>query len=71
MNRIQIVSGVTGEQESLSDSIQPLVDSMRRYTSLPVAVGFGISKHEQFKAVGSMADGVVVGSALVRRLLGL
>jgi tryptophan synthase alpha chain len=59
-------TGVTGEQESLSDSIGPLVASMRKYTQLPLAVGFGISKHEQFQSVGSMADGVVVGSALVR-----
>ncbi|BDC51049.1 tryptophan synthase alpha chain [Bryobacterales bacterium F-183] len=59
-------TGVTGEQESLSDSIGPLVESMRKYTKLPLAVGFGISKHEQFQKVGSVADGVVVGSALVR-----
>jgi tryptophan synthase alpha chain len=59
-------TGVTGEQEALSNSIQPLLDAMRRHTSLPLAVGFGISTHEQYKTVAAMADGVVVGSAIVR-----
>ena len=59
-------TGVTGEQEALSNSIQPLVDAMRRHTSLPLAVGFGISTHDQYKTVASIADGVVVGSAIVR-----
>ena len=59
-------TGVTGEQQSLSDSIQPMVDGMRRHTNLPVAVGFGIATHEQFAAVAGMADAVAVGSAIVR-----
>ena len=59
-------TGVTGEQDALSNSIQPLVDAMRRHTSLPLAVGFGISTHDQYKTVASIADGVVVGSAIVR-----
>jgi tryptophan synthase alpha chain len=59
-------TGVTGEQESLSNSIQSLVDSTRKFTKLPLAVGFGISTHDQFAAVAGMAEGVVVGSAIVR-----
>lgn len=59
-------TGVTGEQEALSNSIQPLIDAMRQHTQLPLAVGFGISTHEQYKTVAAMADGVVVGSAIVR-----
>ncbi len=59
-------AGVTGEQASLSDSVGPLVASMRQVTDLPLAVGFGISKPEHAAAVGSIADGVVVGSAFVR-----
>ena len=59
-------SGVTGEQASLSDSVEPLVQAMRQITDLPLAVGFGISKPEHAAAVGSVADGVVVGSAFVR-----
>jgi tryptophan synthase alpha chain len=59
-------TGVTGEQVSMSDSVAPLVDKMRAITSLPLAVGFGISTAEQVRAVGKVADGVAVGSAFVR-----
>ena len=59
-------TGVTGVRESVSDSVAPLVTSMRAATSLPLAVGFGISNAEQVRAVGEIADAVVVGSAIVR-----
>jgi tryptophan synthase alpha chain len=59
-------TGVTGEQASLSQSIQPLIDSMRAVTRLPLAVGFGISTPEQAREIAGVADGVVVGSAFVR-----
>ena len=59
-------TGVTGERVSLSDSLAPLIQSMRRVTSLPLAAGFGIATPEQAGAVAKMAEGVVVGSALVR-----
>ena len=59
-------TGVTGERASLSDSLAPLILSMRTVTSLPLAAGFGIATPEQAGAVAKMADGVVVGSALVR-----
>jgi tryptophan synthase alpha chain len=59
-------TGVTGEKDSLSDSVEPLVKLMREVTDLPLAVGFGISKPEHAAAVGALADGVVVGSAFVR-----
>ena len=59
-------TGVTGERASLSDGVAPLVESMRRITRLPLAVGFGISTAGQARAVGAIADGVVVGSAFVR-----
>lgn len=59
-------TGVTGERTSLSESIQPLVTSMREVTKLPLAVGFGISTADQVRAVGAIADGVVVGSAFER-----
>jgi tryptophan synthase alpha chain len=58
--------GVTGEQSSLSDSTLPLLSKIRKQTSLPVAVGFGISNPEQIRQVQEVADGAVVGSALVR-----
>ena len=59
-------TGVTGERTALSDGVAPLVESMRRVTRLPLAVGFGISTADQARSVGSIADGVVVGSAFVR-----
>lgn len=59
-------TGVTGEQTSVSESVAPLVARMRRVTNLPLAVGFGISRPEHVGQVGAEADGVVVGSAIVR-----
>jgi tryptophan synthase alpha chain len=59
-------TGVTGERDSLSESVEPLVASMRAITPLPLAVGFGISTPEQAREVARVADGVVVGSAFVR-----
>ncbi|HUJ51514.1 MAG TPA: tryptophan synthase subunit alpha [Bryobacteraceae bacterium] len=59
-------TGVTGERVSLSESVEPLVQAMRQVTTLPLAVGFGISTAAQVRAVGEIADGVAVGSAIVR-----
>jgi len=59
-------TGVTGERTDLSESLAPLVAKMRASTDLPLAAGFGISTPEQAGAVAKMADGVVVGSAIVR-----
>jgi len=59
-------TGVTGERASVSEAVGPLVSATRKVTSLPVAVGFGISTADQVRAIGAMADGVVVGSAFER-----
>jgi tryptophan synthase alpha chain len=59
-------TGVTGEQTSLSEAAAPLTRRMRELTSLPLAVGFGISTPEQVAEAARVADGVVVGSAIVR-----
>jgi tryptophan synthase alpha chain len=61
-------TGVTGEQASLSDMAAPLARSMRHLTELPLAIGFGISTPEQVAEIATIADGVVVGSALVRQI---
>ena len=50
------------------DSVQAGLDALRAKTDLPVAVGFGIKTAEQFEQVGAIADGVVVGSALIEVL---
>jgi tryptophan synthase alpha chain len=60
--------GVTGEQKELSQTIGEHVAMIRRATDLPVAVGFGISNAEQARQVALLADAVVVGSAIVRRI---
>jgi len=59
-------TGVTGVQKDLTSELQREVKKIRRKLTLPLAVGFGISSPEQVAAVGKVADGVVVGSALVR-----
>lgn len=61
-------TGVTGEQASLSEQAIPLIQRMRKHTSLPLAVGFGISKPEHVAEVAQFADGVVVGSAIVKTI---
>jgi tryptophan synthase alpha chain len=60
--------GVTGARASLDLDLGDSVRRVRQATSLPVAVGFGISTPDQARTVGRMADGVVVGSALVEIL---
>jgi tryptophan synthase alpha chain len=58
-------TGVTGARQQLPQDAQELVRRLRKYTKLPIAVGFGISTGEQFVAVGKYADAAVVGSAIV------
>jgi tryptophan synthase alpha chain len=57
--------GVTGASSSLAGGLAEAIGAVRRATPLPVAVGFGISTPEQARTVSRIADGVVVGSALV------
>ena len=61
-------TGVTGERDSISADARPLLEQIRALTSVPVALGFGISTPEQVAAAAAVADAVVVGSALVRFL---
>jgi tryptophan synthase alpha chain len=58
-------TGVTGERASLSGAIGPLIESMRRVTTLPLAVGFGVSRPEHMAELGRQVEAVVVGSAIV------
>lgn len=64
------VTGTTGQRAELSPEIGGLVAAIRRHTDLPVAVGFGVSTREQAAAVGRLADGVVVGSAIIAAIDG-
>ena len=61
-------TGVTGARQQLPEDAQKLVRRLRRYTKLPIAVGFGISTAEQFAAMGRFADAAVIGSAIVETI---
>jgi len=61
-------TGVTGERAALSEALEPLIARTRAVTNLPLAAGFGISTPQQAGLVAKMADGVVVGSAIVRMI---
>lgn len=59
------VAGITGLQQAAQTSIESAVAKLKAATPLPIAVGFGVRTPEQAAAIGKVADGVVVGSALV------
>ena len=59
-------TGITGAQKQLATDAQDLVKRIRKFTKLPVAVGFGIGNPEQFEQVGKFADAAAVGSAIVQ-----
>jgi tryptophan synthase alpha chain len=61
-------AGVTGVRTSVSDEAEKLVNRMREFSSLPIAVGFGISTADQVKDVQRYADAVVIGSAIVSEI---
>jgi len=58
--------GITGTQSSLTEDASQVVTRLRQFTTLPIAVGFGISNAQHVRAVGEFADAAVVGSALVQ-----
>jgi len=60
--------GVTGEKDNIATDMSQNVAKIKKYTDLPVLVGFGISKPEHASFVASVSDGVIVGSAFVRYL---
>jgi len=59
------VTGVTGARAELDPALLPLIESVRRQTTLPIVVGFGISRPEHLEALTGKADGVIVASALL------
>jgi tryptophan synthase alpha chain len=63
--------GVTGTRAAVSNSARELVARIREVTDLPVAVGLGVSTPEQAREVAEYADGVIIGSALIKELLGV
>jgi tryptophan synthase alpha chain len=61
-------TGITGTRQEVAGDAQSLVQRLRAFTKLPVAVGFGVSTPEQFAEVGQFADAAVIGSAIVQRI---
>ncbi len=61
------MTGITGSQLSLDSSMRESLSAIRRVTKKPVAVGFGVSTPEEAKSVAETADGVIVGSAIVKK----
>jgi tryptophan synthase alpha chain len=61
-------TGITGARKELTEDAQKLVKRLRKFTDLPIAVGFGIASPEHFGAVGAFADAAVVGSAIVQTI---
>src|SRR5271165_2758309 len=61
-------TGITGTRQELASDARTLVERLRAFTKLPIALGFGISTPEQFAEVGSFADAAVIGSAIVQRI---
>jgi tryptophan synthase alpha chain len=63
-------AGVTGERASIAkDEVRETIIKIKSFKDIPVAVGFGVSTPEQATAIYSIADGVIIGSAIVRRAL--
>ncbi len=62
------ITGITGSRLLLNGSMETLISEIRKYTNKPIAVGFGVSVPEEASAVSKVADGVIVGSAIVKRL---
>lgn len=60
--------GVTGERSSFADGLQQIVDQIRAVSNVPVAIGFGIHTPDQAADMASIADGAIVGSAIVKQI---
>ena len=63
------LTGVTGARKTLASDVRRNLKAIRRQTRLPVCVGFGVSTPAQAKTISQMADGVIIGSAVVRALM--
>ncbi len=61
-------AGITGERAEIAQDLPQRVESLRKVTSLPIAVGFGVSDRQQVRQVVRTADAAIVGSAIMRRV---
>lgn len=65
------VTGITGERRSLPTDLPDRVAQIRKHSSVPICIGFGVSEPAQVELLSKLADGVIVGSAIVRRVADL
>lgn len=62
------VAGVTGQKSAIANDVKTSINKIKKHTKLPVCAGFGIKSSEQAKEVSKHADGIVVGSALIKMI---
>ena len=62
------LTGITGTQKALAPSVVKQINHIKHFTQKPVCAGFGISTPQQVRDIGSAADGVIVGSAIVKAI---
>jgi tryptophan synthase alpha chain len=62
---LMAIAGITGKRQEFSGAIKEMIPKIRKYSKLPIAIGFGISLPAQAAAAAKLADGVIVGSAIV------
>jgi len=62
------INGITGERAELPENLPIFINRVRQFTSLPLAVGFGISTRRHFESAGRIANGVVIGSAIIKTI---
>ena len=60
--------GVTGARNQVNKELPNIISRIRKYTDVPLAVGFGVSTREQFQTVAQHSDGVVIGSQIITTL---
>ena len=62
------VVGITGTRDKLPEDVLQNINKLKKMTKTPIAVGFGVSTPEQAKLIGGIADGVIVGSAIIKEI---
>jgi tryptophan synthase alpha chain len=63
------ITGVTGARENLADMMDVYIEKIRKFTDLPVGVGFGVSRPEHVRGICAFADAVIVGSAIIKEVV--
>ncbi len=62
------IAGITGGESALAANVKTHIDALRAQTNLPIAIGFGVNTPAQAEEMAALADGVIIGSAIVKRI---